>query len=130
MIEQALLQCDKVILFVVEEDVSIFSFDDRIEMVRRGVADMENVIVVPSGKYIISNSTFAQYFEKDKEFSEIKSMDYDVHIFGDVVARCIGIYTRFVGEEPFDPITREYNNTMKRILPGYGVDLIEIPRKE
>ncbi len=34
-----------------------------------------------------------------------------------------------MGEEPFDTVTKQYNDTMKELLPNYGVELIEIPRK-
>lgn len=59
---------------------------------------------------------------------QIEDMDYDVHIFGDVVAKELGISVRFVGEEPFDKVTRKYNETMKHILPKYGIRVVEIPR--
>lgn len=127
LIEKACEQVERLYLFVVEEDKSDFKFEDRIEMVRRGVADMSKVFVLPSGRYIISKETFAQYFEKDK-VKNIESMDYDVHIFGEVVAKELGISVRFVGEEPFDRVTREYNETMKRILPEHGVEVKELPR--
>ena len=35
---------------------------------------------------------------------------------------------RFVGEEPFSPVTRAYNERMKKLLPESGIELIEIPR--
>ena len=96
-------------------------------MVRRGTSDLEKVIVLPSGKYIISQQTFAQYFEKDI-VQQIDDMDYDVQIFGEVVAKELGIQYRFVGEEPFDKVTKKYNETMHKILPFYGIEVIEIPR--
>ncbi|MDR0761414.1 MAG: [citrate (pro-3S)-lyase] ligase, partial [Campylobacteraceae bacterium] len=37
---------------------------------------------------------------------------------------------RFAGEEPFDNITRQYNNTMKMILPKYNIDFEVIKRAE
>lgn len=127
LVEKASKQCDQIIVFVVEEDKSEFAFCDRFEMVKRGTADIDNVVVVPSGDFIISNSTFAQYFEKANA-TEVASMDYDIRIFGEVVSDIIGIKYRFVGEEPFDIVTKEYNETMKRILPEYGIEVIEIPR--
>lgn len=127
LIEQALGIVDKLYLFVVEEDKSYFKFEDRFNMVKAGVSDLENVQVVPSGKYVISRDTFAQYFEKEC-VQTVESMDYDLYIFGEVVAAELGIRYRFVGEEPFDKVTREYNESMKRILPDYGVTVVEIPR--
>lgn len=127
LIETALGQVDYLYIFVVEEDKSVFKFKDRIEMVRRGTVGFENVKVLPSGKYIISKETFSQYFDKDNVV-QVDDMDYDVRIFGEVVAKELGISVRFVGEEPFDKVTRKYNETMKSILPEYGIEVVEIPR--
>lgn len=51
-----------------------------------------------------------------------------MRIFGEVVAKEFGISVRFVGEEPYDKVTRKYNETMKKLLPEYGVKVIEMPR--
>lgn len=127
LIEQALKMVDNLYLFVVEEDRSYFKFQDRFRMVEQGVSDLSGVHVVPSGRYIISLDTFAQYFEKE-QVRTVDSMDYDAYIFGEVVATGLGIRYRFVGEEPMDPVTRAYNETLKRILPDFGVEVIEFPR--
>lgn len=128
LIEYAASVVDTLIVFVVEEDASYFSFADRFEMVKRGTNDIANVKVVPSGKYNISKSTFAQYFEKDNDIKQVKSMEYDIHIFGEVIAKIMNISYRFAGEEPTDIVTARYNETMKKILPNYGISFIEIPR--
>lgn len=127
LIEQARGRVDKLYVFVVEEDKSSFAFKDRFRMVAQGVADLPDVQVIPSGKYILSKDTFAQYFEKEN-VETVENMDYDLRIFGEVVAKDLGIRYRFVGEEPLDQVTRAYNETMKRILPEYGVSVVEIPR--
>lgn len=127
LIEKAIEKVDKLYVFVVEEDCSYFKFSDRMKMVEEGIADLKNIHVIPSGQYILSKDTFAQYFEKE-QVEIVDSMDYDVFIFGEIVASELGIRYRFVGEEPFDVVTREYNETMKRILPDFGVTVIEIPR--
>jgi [citrate (pro-3S)-lyase] ligase len=54
----------------------------------------------------------------------------DVEIFGKYIAPALGISVRFAGEEPLDVVTNRYNETMKRILPSYGVQFVVIPRKE
>lgn len=128
LIEYALGKVDLLYIFVVQEDSSIFSFNQRFEMVKRGTEEFSKVRVLPSGKYIISKETFTQYFHKDQEVQVIEDMDYDVHIFGEVVSPIFGIEKRFVGEEPFDLVTKKYNETMKKILPQCGVQLKEIPR--
>ena len=127
LIEYACLRVDKLYVFVVQEDESQFSFEDRFNMVKNGVADLDKVSVLPSGEYIISKETFGQYFKKEN-ITDIQSMDYDVHIFAEVIAKEFGINVRFVGEEPFDAVTAKYNETMKRILPQSGIDVVEVPR--
>ena len=130
LIETAMQQVEALYIFVVEEDKSVFPFADRFEMVKQGVADLKGEIcVLPSGKYIISKDTFSQYFEKDKKIEDIVNMDFDVHIFGEVVCKELGISKRFAGEEPSDAVTRAYNGTMAKILPQYQVEFVEIPRK-
>jgi citrate lyase synthetase len=44
--------------------LSTFPFEDRIALVRAGTADLGNVAVLPSGRFIISSITFADYFDK------------------------------------------------------------------
>lgn len=44
------------------------------------------------------------------------------------MAPALGIEERFVGEEPFDMVTRQYNEEMKKILPLYNIKVTEIPR--
>lgn len=127
LIEQALEMVDKLYIFVVEEDKSYFKFHDRFCMVEQGISDLKGVHVIPSGRYIISKDTFAQYFQKE-QVQTVNSMDYDLYIFGEVVAEALGIKYRFVGEEPFDKVTEAYNEAMKRILPDFDVEVIEIPR--
>ncbi len=127
LINSALEKTDFLYIFVVEENKSFFPFEDRVQMVKDGVKDLERVAVIPSGKYIISKDTFAQYFEKEN-VTEIENMDYDVRIFGELVAPGFHILHRFIGEEPTDSVTNQYNVTLKNILPQYGVKVHEIPR--
>jgi [citrate (pro-3S)-lyase] ligase len=54
----------------------------------------------------------------------------DVTIFAEEIAPTLGITVRFAGEEPLDNVTRQYNDTMKRILPQHGIEFVVIPRKE
>ena len=130
LIEYAAEQVDHLYIFVVEEDRSFFKFDDRIELVKAGTSHLENVKVLPSGQFIISATTFAEYFGKESLDCAAIDPSLDVEIFGSQIAPCLNINVRFVGEEPLDPITAQYNQSMKEILPKYGVELCEIPRKE
>lgn len=130
LVEQALKCCAHLIVFVVEEDKSIFPFTERIELVRRNLADLKNVSVLPSGKFIISSRTFQAYFNKESLQEHKVDTSLDVTMFGKEIAPCLHITMRFAGEEPLDNVTRQYNESMARILPQYGVKFIEIPRKK
>lgn len=128
LIENAKAQVDYLYIFVVEEDKSFFYFEDRLEMVKKGVEDLDNIIVLPSGKYIISTETLPGYFNKDDLQSVKLDASNDIDIFGNIIAKCLNITVRFAGEEPIDAFTRQYNETMKRMLPERGIEFIEIPR--
>lgn len=130
LIEIVSKQVDYLYVFVVEEDKSFFSFEDRINMVERGISDLDNVRVLPSGKYVLSVSTMPEYFTKETQQDIIVCASDDLEIFGMYVAPALGITKRFVGEEPFDRITKQYNESMKRILPEYGIEFICIERKK
>ena len=128
LVEQALKRCDHLIVFVVEEDKSVFPFAERIELVRKNLADLKNVSVIPSGQFIISSRTFQEYFNKESLQEHKIDTSLDVTMFGKEIAPCLNISMRFAGEEPLDNVTRQYNESMARILPSYGVKFIEIPR--
>lgn len=129
LIEQALKMVDFLIIFVVEEDRSVFSFAERFAMVCEGISDLENVKVVPSGPFILSQTTFPEYFVKETDEDIVENVENDITLFADRIAPYLNIHYRFVGEEPDDVVTNEYNSAMKRILPKKGIELVEIPRK-
>jgi [citrate (pro-3S)-lyase] ligase len=129
LIEQALGMVDHLIIFVVEEDKSIFSFHERLAMVREGTRDLRNVTVVPSGNFILSQTTFPEYFVKIEDEDMADNAEYDITLFAEAIAPKLHITYRFVGEEREDGVTAAYNLAMKKILPVYGIRLVEIPRK-
>lgn len=131
LIEEALKVVEHLFIFVVQEDKSIFPFHARYKMVCDGVSGggYKNVSVIPSSKFIISSDTLPGYFEKENLQDEVLDATEDLEIFGSFVAPALNVKIRFVGEEPFDNFTRQYNEQMKKILPEYCVELIEIPRK-
>lgn len=130
LIETAAKSVDVLYIFVLEEDKSYFTFSERIRMVEMGTKDLENVVVIPSGTYMISTATLPGYFTKEEkpeiEFDATK----DLSIFSEMIAPWFGIKTRFAGEEPRDRFTQRYNRFMEELLPQYGIQFVEIPRKE
>lgn len=128
LIEKARAEVDSLIVFVLEEDKSYFSFQERYEMVKAGVANMENVHVFPSGKFVLSALTFPEYFIKENIQNVQINPAADIELFVEKIAPCFNIKKRFVGTEPQDNITGQYNEALKAILPQYGVELREIER--
>ncbi len=128
LVEYASKKVDRLYIFVVQEDRSFFRFEDRYEMVKEGTADIQNVVVAPSGKFMISALTFPQYFMKDYVKNKNFDVTGDLELFCEEIAPRFHIQVRFAGEEPTDPVTAHYNENMKRILPLYGLSFCEIPR--
>ena len=130
LIETAAKECDRMYVFVLSEDKSEFSAADRLEMVKRGTADLPNVTVLPTGPYLISSATFPTYFLKDRENAEAVHCLLDIEIFCRYYAPKFSITRRYVGTEPLSPMTNQYNEALKQHLPQKGIDLREIPRLE
>jgi [citrate (pro-3S)-lyase] ligase len=130
LVEYAVQQVKRLYLFAVEEDKSVFPFADRFELIKQGVADLPNVTVLPSGKFIISSLTFTDYFNKSELQDRVIDPTQDVRLFAEEIAPMLNITVRFAGEEPLDNVTRQYNEAMRRILPEYGIGFEEIERKE
>ncbi|MCQ2557594.1 MAG: [citrate (pro-3S)-lyase] ligase [Oscillospiraceae bacterium] len=130
LIEYASQHCDELYVFVLSEDRSFFPADIRFQLVKEGTAHLPNVHVVPSSSYLISRATFPTYFIKDTARCADAACELDITLFGQVIAPKLGITVRFVGQEPFDPVTRGYNELMKKQLPAMGIELVEIERFE
>ncbi len=116
LVERAAEQCDWLHVFVVKEDVSEFSYDDRFKLVSEGLADIGNATVHQGSKYIISRETFPGYFLKAKPAIESSFAGIDLLMFREHIAPALGINRRFVGTEPLDRTTSAYNVSMKRWL--------------
>ncbi len=130
LIETAAKECDRLYVFVVSENKSRFSFEERIHMVKLGTADINNVSVLSTGPYLVSSATFPTYFLKERENAgEIKCL-LDIEIFTKYFVPKFSIKCRYVGTEPFSQMTDQYNKALRSNLPQRGVELKEIQRLE
>ena len=129
LIEYASRKVDRLYVFILQEDKSFFKFADRIKLVRLGTSDLDKVLVIPSGEFMISALTFPEYFMKEYKQSKEFDATKDLSTFSLKIAPELNINVRFAGEEPIDIVTREYNDNMRVILPSYGIEFCEIPRK-
>ncbi len=130
LIEEAASRVDTLHLFILSEDKSAFPADVRYALARAGTADLPNVILHHTSDYLISSAVFPTYFIKDKAKAQDANCELDIRIFGEYFAKALGITKRFVGTEPFCPVTNAYNAAMARLLPEYGIELVQLPRKE
>lgn len=129
LVEKAAAENDLVYLFVVEENKSLFSFEDRLAMVRRGTADLSNVSVIAGSRYCVSSLTFPSYFTKEENLAKAQTA-IDAEIFCRHIAPQLGITRRYLGTEPLSPVTAVYNETLKARLPKDGIEVLEMPRLE
>ena len=130
LIEYAAKKVDYLYVFIVEEDKSFFQFRERFYLVKEATKHLKNVIILPSGKFIISAVTFPGYFYKDYCKDIVIDAGMDLKIFGKFIAPELGITVRFAGNEPTDFITKQYNEAMMEQLPSYGIKFVEVKRKE
>lgn len=130
LIEQAAKECDHLYLFILSEDKGLFPAKDRLELVRKGTADLANVTVHPTGPYLISSATFPTYFLKEKATAEDVHCRLDVAVFTKYFVPHFGITRRYLGTEPVCQVTNRYNEVLSQQLPAAGVELRILTRLE
>ncbi len=128
LIEKAATESPWLYVILVQEDRSLFPFNVRLDLVKKGVQDLDNVSVLTGGDYVISNLTFPSYFTRDDRFTSSHAT-LDLTVFGRHIAPSLKAVKRYVGEEPYCPVTSTYNEHMKKILPQFGMEIVVIPRK-
>ena len=129
LLEQAAQVCSRLYVFVLCEDVSVFPFARRLELVRQGVARVPQAVVLSGGPYIISRHIFPSYFTGQQGLAKAHTT-LDATLFAKRIAPALNITARFVGSEPLSPVTALYNAALHRILPAHGVTVYELPRLE
>ena len=130
IVETAAKENENVIIFVVEEDKSVFPFKTRFELIKQGTKDLKNVTVIPAGEYVISSATFPNYFLKKNDDALKEYTKLDCNIFGKYFVPTFNIVKRYVGTEPHCEVTNIYNETIQEVLPKYNVEVKLINRKE
>lgn len=130
LIRYAASRVDNLFIIAVQQENGMFSFHERFEMIQAGCKELANVYVIPAGDYLAVTFGYPAYFDRDAFQGEDDVLNplVDINLFGKYLAPRLGIKFRFVGTEEEDTITNYYNIQMKKVLPKYGVELIEIPR--
>jgi [citrate (pro-3S)-lyase] ligase len=135
LVQQACRECDWVHLFVVQENASEFPYEDRLALIKAGVADFKNLTVHPGSDYLISRATFPSYFLKSQKIINHCHMALDLQLFRQQIAPALGINRRYVGTEPLCPVTAQYNREMAywlttETLSAPVIELHEIERRQ
>ena len=128
LVETAAGRCKHLYVFVLSENRGRVPAADRLELVRRGTADLDNVTVYETGDYLISSATFPDYFLKKSTDGTAAQCELDCRVFAEHFAKHFGITRRFAGSEPESAVTESYNRQMERCLPELGIGFTEIPR--
>ncbi|MDR1377399.1 MAG: [citrate (pro-3S)-lyase] ligase [Synergistaceae bacterium] len=129
LIETAAAASERLYVIVVREDRSEIPFEVRFRLVEEGVSDLANVVVLNGGEYCVSAATFPSYFTRREELASVHA-SLDLTVFATRIAPALSVKKRFVGTEPLSPVTNVYNETMKSLLPRYGIEVEELARLE
>ncbi len=113
LIETAKQSGKHVLVFVVSEDVSVFDFTTRFNLIEETYADDHTVTVLPTLRYLVSRASFPTYFLKTETAIKTAHATFDVRVFKQHYMPIFNIVSRFVGEEPYSKMTRVYNETMQ-----------------
>lgn len=123
LMEYAARKHDFLIVFVLEEDRSFFSFKERYALLHLALMNVPNAIMVPSSKYIVSALTFPSYFLKTVAERDFEHAKLDAILFRDYFMPKLHLKMRYIGTET-DAVMVLYNNTLLDILHG-RIELIQ-----
>jgi [citrate (pro-3S)-lyase] ligase len=114
LVETAAASCRRLLVLVLSKDARMSRAQARLMLVRQGCADLLNVSVCPGGAYVIRARRFRLLFQEQNRRG-LAHARLDATLFAEQIAPACGISTRFVGEEPLDPMTAAYNEALLAI---------------
>lgn len=124
LLETASRNHSYVLAFVLEEDLSYFSYKDRFALTYLSCLPLTNVLVMPSTEYAVSSLTFPGYFLKNDDVKNKEWALVDSQIFKEYFVDIFNISKRYIGSEEKEYM-KVYNETLKEIL---GNKIEEIQR--
>ena len=124
LIEKIAKEHQYVLVFILEEDLSLFTYKERLSLLTISLVYLQNVLIIPSSEYIISSATFPNYFIKNEDIKNDEWSKIDAYIFKNYFMKELNINYRYVGSEESGYMHR-YNETLKEIL---GEKLVEVER--
>lgn len=129
LLEYALARHNRALLFVLEEELSEFSFKERFSLAFLATRPYaERVSVLPSTEYIVSRATFPDYFLHGADEATLAYARYDAEMFKKYFMPALGIKKRYFGSEVTDYM-RIYNSAMLEVL-GDGAEVVDRVEKD
>ncbi len=128
LVQYAAQRVDRLYLFVVREEASLFPFQLRFRLARTATAHLDNVTVLDTSRYAVSAGTFPAYFMKRLDHLAEAQMQLDLRLFAEALAPRFHVAARFAGQEPLCPTTAAYNRVMTEVLEEHGIAMVELPR--
>lgn len=131
LIRVAASQCNRLAVITVgPHPKNSFGYTERLSMLKKATAHLHNVEILEGSDYVISRLSFPSYFIKKADEVSRAQAETDLDIFRRHIAPALGCVKRFVGTEPLDRLTSQYNSLMKELLPASGIEVVEIERVE
>ena len=106
----------------------VFPFTERLDMTKKGLADIDCVTVMPSGPYIISRDDFPKDFLSD-EMGRIPAHAALDSMVICHVCRALGIRSIYAGDEPRDEMSEIHLNALRASCASSGIQLRVAERK-
>ena len=129
LIETASRLCDTLFVIpVADNPAAEFTYHERHRMLAEATKGIANVQIVDGSHYAVSRQSFPSYFIKTLSDVTDTHISLDLDIFCRHIAPALDVRTRFVGDEPTDPLTARYNELMHQILPSKGIAVHQIAR--
>lgn len=131
--EKAASENDWVHIFLRKDTVNFFSHEDRLEMTRRGVADLPNITVHPASVYAFSRDAFPGFFIHDEKIRAKARVGIEAQLFRKHIAPALGITCLYTGSAPLAEENGRVNADLATWLKTETVDappleLVQVPR--
>ena len=111
-----------------EEKTIEFPFETRFAMTKDALSDLENVLVIPSGPYLIGRDDFPVGYLSGTLGAAHAHGFLDGMVFCHL-CNALGIGSAYAGDEPRDEMSEIHLNTLRQICAQSGIVLKVAERK-
>ena len=111
-----------------EDQVIEFPFETRFAMTQKALADLKNVLVLPSGPYLIGRDDFPAGYLSGSLGAAHAHGFLDGMVFCHI-CNALGIRSAYAGDEPRDEMSEIHLNTLRQICAQSGIVLKVAERK-